>query len=281
MPDGPAPWGIGAGPPPGEGASLAQHLWELILSFVQPPLQLQYNSVPANSPTIGRRAGPRTVISPEKTGSSTETKPRQGPYISPTPADTQVEGVKNDNVQDRDDSNKEHIARLVEKAQRGGNEAFGEIYRLHYEKLFKYAAYRLGRQSAEDAVNETFVRAFKGLSRYRATGAPFISWLYGIAHNVVVDAGNSQRRVEPRGEFPDMAIEPSLPTADNIALRDAIQALPQKQRQVIEMKYFLSMNNGEVGAHLKKSPGAVNALQWRALESLQKIMGKSWTGDES
>lgn len=277
MPDGPAPWGIRAASTVGEGASLAQDIWNLIVSFLKPPL----NALPVGSPSLGRPARPRTVLSPENRSTSTGTKPSGKPYISPPSADKQGEGATRDYVDDTDHSSKEHIARLVEQAKQGRADAFGEIYHLYHEALFRYAKFRLGKHAAEDAVAETFLRAWQGLPRYRATGAPFVSWLYGIARHVVLDAGVAERKVELRGEFMDYAFEPSFGTVDNIALADAIQALPPKQRQVIEMKFIIGMTNEEAGGALKKSPGAVNALQWRALETLRKIMEKTWRGDES
>lgn len=80
---------------------------------------------------------------------------------------------------------REYIARLVEQAKQGRTDAFDEIYRIHYEALFRYAKYRLGPDAAPDAVAQTFRRAWKGLPDYKPTGAPFVSWLYGIARDVV------------------------------------------------------------------------------------------------
>ncbi|MGI9194418.1 MAG: RNA polymerase sigma factor [Actinomycetota bacterium] len=231
----------------------------------------------AASASLGEGIRSSTVINPprRKTAHPT-THPTKGapdPYISHPSADVKNEGDETDHAQVNGQPTKEAIANLVEQAKRGGSEAFGEIYRLHHQALFRYARYRLGQQAAEDAVSETFVRAWQGLPRYRETGAPFVSWLYGIARHVVVDAGNAERRVEPRGEFPDHAIELALGTVDHIELADAISALPQKQRQVIELKFLIGLNNEEVGKALGKSPGAVNAQQWRALEGLKRIMG--------
>lgn len=286
MPDGPAPWGIRAAPTGGEGASLAQYLWELIVSFLKPPMQAAAAGSSA-SPAIEHPGLPRARRIPGNSGSSgrsSDTKPGEKPYISPPSVDKQGEGAKSDYANDKDFSTKEHIARLVEQAKAGSSEAFGEIYRLHHEAIFRFARVRLGtfgKHAAEDAVAETFTRAFKGLPNYKPTGAPFVAWLYGIARHIVVDAGNSERRIEPRGEFEDRAIESPLGAIDHIALSDAIKSLNPKHRKVIELKFILQLTNDEVAAYLGISPGAVNAAQWRALQNLKKVIGKNWNGDES
>lgn len=119
-------------------------------------------------------------------------------------------------------------------------------------------------------VSETFLRAWSALPRYRDTGAPFVAWLYGIARHVIADVRKSQRRVEPREQVPER-LQESVPD-DGLALQTAIRKLPKEQRQIIEMKFLLGLTNPEVAAILKKSIGAVNAQQWRALRAMRPWM---------
>jgi DNA-directed RNA polymerase specialized sigma24 family protein len=48
--------------------------------------------------------------------------------------------------------------------------------------------------------------------------------------------------------------------------------LPREQRQVLELKYLVGLRNGEVALALRKSIGAVNALQWRALRAMRGMV---------
>jgi RNA polymerase sigma-70 factor, ECF subfamily len=158
---------------------------------------------------------------------------------------------------------------LVERAQDGDRDAFGDLYRMHLPAVARLVRFRLGRED-EDAVSEVFLRAWRGLSSYRDTGVPFVGWLYGIARHVAIDALRRQGRDEPRDELPDGAVEPM--TAEVLTLRGAIDALPTEQRQVIELKYLVGMSNDEVAAAMATTPGAVNARQWRALKALAEIL---------
>lgn len=220
---------------------------------------------------LAARAGTESALSPPRKRGA-KSKPSGDTYISRALADWTSNGNSNGDYRSLDAS---AVSALVERAKREGSEggdAFADIYRLYSEPLFRYARWRLGREAAEDAVAETFFRALKGLPKYKETGAPFISWLYGIARHVVSDAGTAERKVEPRDNFPDRAADSGLSTVDHIALGDALRKLPDMQRQVIELKFLVGLTNEEVGAALGKSPGAVNAQQWRALQALKLLV---------
>lgn len=161
---------------------------------------------------------------------------------------------------------------LIERARAGDKDAFGAIYRTYYGPIYRLARLHLGGDGPEDAVAETFVRAWKSLPRYKATGAPFSAWLYAIARHVVVDEVRRRVRTEPRDEVPEQAVDEI--GVDRLAVARAIERLPKDQRRVIEMKYLLQMRNPEVAAAIGRSIGAVNALQSRALGTLRDLLAE-------
>jgi RNA polymerase sigma-70 factor (ECF subfamily) len=158
---------------------------------------------------------------------------------------------------------------LVEAARAGDKEAFGQLYRRYHARVFGLARFYLA-DGAEDAVAETFVRAWSALPRYRTTSAPFVAWLYGIARHVVADEVKRRRRTEARERLPEDAVDPQH--EERLALAAAIAKLPKQQRQIVEMKYLLGLKNPEVSRALKKTVGAINAQQWRALQSLKQSL---------
>jgi RNA polymerase sigma-70 factor, ECF subfamily len=166
----------------------------------------------------------------------------------------------------------DQVPQLVEKAKRGDRDAFAELYRLHHARIFRMARLHLGElgDGAEDAVAETFLRAWAALPRYRNTGAPFVAWLFGIARHVVLDEVARGRRVMPSDELPERM--GGWTVDDRLTLAQAIDRLPAAQRQVVELKYLAGMRNEEVASALGKSKGAINAMQWRALGTLREIL---------
>ncbi len=167
------------------------------------------------------------------------------------------------------------VARLVRRAQDGDREAFGLLYRAYRTKVFSLARFSLPKDAAEDALGETFVRAWGALPRYRDTGAPFVAWLYGIARHVVADMHRTRSRVEPSEDAEREPLDTRDADVDRLALHAALEQLPDDQRVVVELKFLAGLSNEEVGAVLGKSPGAVNTQQWRALGALRELLGGS------
>jgi RNA polymerase sigma-70 factor (ECF subfamily) len=163
------------------------------------------------------------------------------------------------------------VARLVERAKDGDKDAFGQIFRLHRDAILRFARLRLGVE-ADDVVSEVFTRAWITLNRYEYTGLPFVAWLYGIARHVVSDELNRQSRTKPQADLPESL--PRWAEDDRLDLFAAIERLPNEQRQVIEMKYFMGMRNQEVADVLNTTVNAVNARQWRALAALRDQLGE-------
>ena len=165
---------------------------------------------------------------------------------------------------------------LVDRARSGDRLAFAELYRRHAPAVARLARARAADADADDAVAETFARAWASLDRYRDTGAPFVSWLYGIGRNVISDGHRKQARVTLTAEVDDVGVY----DADDrhltlLELGSAITKLKRRQRRVIELKYLAGLNNDEVAGALGITPGAVNTLQWRALRRLETMMGES------
>jgi RNA polymerase sigma-70 factor (ECF subfamily) len=182
-----------------------------------------------------------------------------------------ISGVQSDRKVDGrpEDTDNRTVVPLVERARSGDKDAFGLLYRRFHGRIYGLARFYLG-DGAEDAVAETFTRAWAALPRYKPGRTPFVSWLYGIGRHVVVDELRRRKRTEPRDSLPDSGHEHNHD--DNLALAAAIEKLPGQQRRVIEMKYLLGLTNPEVSAALGKKIGAVNAQQWRALQTLKKIL---------
>jgi RNA polymerase sigma-70 factor (ECF subfamily) len=164
------------------------------------------------------------------------------------------------------------VDRLVERAKDGDKDAYGQVFRLHRDAIYRFTRLHLGSE-IDDVVSEVFTRAWVQLPRYRSTGAPFVAWLYGIARHVITDEHRRQSKVEPRAELPDTLAK--WAEDDRLSLATAIARLPREQRRVIEMKFLMGMSNPEVAAALETTTNAVNAKRWRALTMLRGELEES------
>src|SRR4051812_38116798 len=85
------------------------------------------------------------------------------------------------------DKNSDFLLDLVRKAKQGQEEAFGSIYNLYFEKIYRFIYYRVShKEVAEDLAEEVFLKVFSKLSSIEKDGS-FEGWLYQIARNKVID----------------------------------------------------------------------------------------------
>ena len=90
---------------------------------------------------------------------------------------------------DRNDApSKEKVEDLVRRAQQGHSEAFAGLYEAYYDKIYRYVMFKTGDSlEAEDLTEEVFLRMLESIGSFKWQGYPFTSWLFRIAHNLVID----------------------------------------------------------------------------------------------
>ncbi len=178
------------------------------------------------------------------------------------------------------DSGQSNLIRLVIGAVNGDYEAFGEVYSLCLDKIYRYVFYRVrDKMIAEDVTEETFVKAWKAIKSCKGREQTFLPWLYRIAHNQVIDDLRSRKK----SLVVDMEMVKEVST-DGLELEGGLEQeellrmidfLPRNQRQVIILKFIEGLDNSEIGQAMDKSEGAVRVLQMRALAKLrQKLSGE-------
>ena len=169
---------------------------------------------------------------------------------------------------------------LVALAIKGDRDAFGKLYLRHLDSIYRYIYFRVNDVSeAEDLTEEVFVRAWEALPGYQVREFPFMSWLYRIAHNLIVDY---HRRNRP-GQLPDVdenpeAVTPHSPEslleeAQTLErLSAAISQLNDDEQQVIVLRYIEGLSHDEVAAAIGKSNEASRVIQHRALARLSGLL---------
>lgn len=118
------------------------------------------------------------------------------------------------------------------------------------------------------------MKAWKSIGKYRGTGQSFLSWLYRIAHNHVIDSFRTNRQNLPlHVETPTYGHDPVL-EAERYSMqqkiRELISYLPPQQKQVVILKFIEGLDNREIGAITGKNQGAIRAIQMRALATLRQ-----------
>src|SRR5918911_2721391 len=168
-------------------------------------------------------------------------------------------------------------AELIQRTGHGDRSAFEKLYGRYARSVFGLALRRLGdRGRAEEAVQETFVSVWRSAGTYKPERGPGAPWLYGVARNAIVD--RSRVRAEPPAEAPD---EPSLePGPDERAeqswtswrVHRALEALPEREREVIALAYWSDLSQSEVAEHLGIPLGTVKTRTRAALAHLAEAL---------
>jgi RNA polymerase sigma-70 factor (ECF subfamily) len=170
-------------------------------------------------------------------------------------------------------------AELIKRAVGGDASAFGELYQLNLRKIYSYIFYKVGAASdAEDLTEQTFLKAWEAIGRFRDQGLPFSAWLYRLAHNTVIDFHRTSHEAAPLDEIEDRQDgrpgpdEAAAVRLDIDALRQALKRLTPEQQQVVILRFVHGLDHSEVAAIMGKNAGAVRGLQHRALEALHVLL---------
>ena len=156
--------------------------------------------------------------------------------------------------------------------------AFALLYRRYLDPVYRYCLHRLGsKEVAEDATSQIFLKVLAAFPTYRAE-RPFRSWLFAIAHNIVVDHYRAHRDEQPLEgalEVLDAARTPEEQAVadDEVrAVRAVLAGLTPDQAKVIELR-LAGLTEVEIADALGRRPGAVRAAQFRALGRLRTLLG--------
>lgn len=162
---------------------------------------------------------------------------------------------------------------LIEAAQRVPAR-FAELYDQNFDRIYAFLARRVSnREEAQDLTSEVFHRALASIGSFRWQGAPFVSWLYAIASNVLSAHWRKLGRdPEQLAEQWDKGGTEELER--RAILAQLVDALPADQCRVITQRFVQQKSIREVAQDLGRSEGAVKQLQLRALENLRGRLGR-------
>ena len=161
--------------------------------------------------------------------------------------------------------------------------AFVQLYRRHYDAVFRYCVHRLfDRQTAEDITAEVFLKVVENLGRFRGNERQFRNWLYKIASNTVNDnlrkaarrdglLKNSCEQVHSQGiDFGESAKKLVL-------LREAVLSLKPRYQTIITLRFFENLKLTEIAEVLASNPGTVRSQLARALAKLRRKLATDFT----
>ena len=141
---------------------------------------------------------------------------------------------------------------------------FERFYEEHRGIVLGLLSKRLGRERAEDAFQDTFLRALRAYPSLR-DGRNLRAWVLTIAENVATD---EHRRTKPRGEMPDQESWDSLPPVAEIG--HLVAALPPTERAAVVLRYGYDLDYDRIGAVLGSSTDAARQAASSGVRRLRR-----------
>lgn len=174
----------------------------------------------------------------------------------------------------------ENILELLNKAQRGDKNAFGQIYKIYFNRIYRYCRIHLkSDDAAQDLTQETFYKAWKAIHTFKIDSKGSIqAFLFKIARNNIIDLSRKKAEfsleyameVESKDNFED-----EFDKKSNIeTVQKALTKLKEEERHMVVLRYFEEVSNADIAKIFKSNEGAVRVKLHRILKKLKGILNE-------
>jgi RNA polymerase sigma-70 factor (ECF subfamily) len=167
---------------------------------------------------------------------------------------------------------------LVRACQAGDRAAFDRLVERHQRDVYRLCFRYLGNhEDANDLAQETFLRAWRSLGRFRGDSA-LSTWLYRIAVNACLNHRAGRRppmqELDERFADPGAGAQAGVESADEARrVREAVAQLPEKQRATLILKVYQDLTHEEVAGVLGATVGTAKSNLFHALANLRRLLG--------
>lgn len=172
----------------------------------------------------------------------------------------------------------EDLSNLIDRAQQGDREAFGQIYKLFYRRIYRYCYMNLYDEGlAADTCQETFIKAWKALPTFsQQDGGSLQAYLFRISRNLIIDISRKKKEV-PLNDYLEIESKENLEElvdkkGEISRVRRVIGKLKGDERQIIILRYFEELSIFEVSKALNINEGAMRVKIHRILKKLKEII---------
>lgn len=177
------------------------------------------------------------------------------------------------------DVDKQQVETYLSQAQNGDTDAIAKIYDLYVEPIYRYILFKVGKEEALDLTENVFLKVWENLKSYKTGNMYFSSWIFKIAHNLVVD---HYRLTQDSAAPLDIDIADDKAHSNPVLLAEkglssevlskAISKLKKNYQQVIILKYINDLENREIARIMKRGEGSLRILKFRALKALKQVL---------
>jgi len=172
----------------------------------------------------------------------------------------------------------ENEATIIEKAKSGDKEAFGILYKYYFPRIYRYCKANIYKDDlAADICQETFLKAWKSLSKFTLKdGGTIQAYFFRIARNLLIDLSRKKKEFSLafyEDIVGDEDVNQNIDREDEIKkMKQVLAKLPEKERQILILRYFEDMSHKETAKIVGIREGALRVRTTRLLKKLKEIM---------
>ncbi len=167
------------------------------------------------------------------------------------------------------------VNQAVVRAKQGDREALRFLYIRYADHVYGYVSSIVRDDyEAEDVTQHVFAKLIMKLEKYEPREVPFSAWIIRVARNVAVDHIR-QRRAIPCEEVRELqanSFDDEAARDRALDLREALDTLPEDQRQVVVMRHIVGLTPGEIAGKLGKTEPAIHGLHHRGRGALRRAL---------
>lgn len=166
---------------------------------------------------------------------------------------------------------------LVKQAQKGSLSAYQTLYMRHLDAIYRYFFFQTkDKFLAEDLGQEVFIKIWKSIDKYDEKKGAFTSWMYRIAHNLLVDYYRGKKTLTLKEGLEASYSEDWLEKLDHSEkiqnVKKALENVSADYKEVIILRFFEDLSVEEVSQIVDKSEENVRVIQHRAIRKLKEIL---------
>lgn len=178
----------------------------------------------------------------------------------------------------------EDLPELIIKAQQGEVQAFSTIYKMFYQRIYRFCYINCYNDSelASDICQETFIRAWKTIRSFSwDKGGSFQAYLFRIARNLIIDQSRKKKEapIEEAEEIVDTGEDfvESIDKEDTIEkVQTVLRGLNEQERELVTLRFFEELSFTEVSQAIGMSEGNVRVKTHRLMKKLKKLLEKTY-----
>ena len=167
------------------------------------------------------------------------------------------------------------VNQAVVRAKQGDREALRFLYIRYADHVYGYVSSIVRDDyEAEDVTQHVFAKLMVKLEKYEPREVPFSAWIIRVARNVAVDHIRQRRAIpcEEVRELQSHSFDEETARDRALDLRDALDTLPEDQRQVVVMRHIIGLTPGEIAGKLGKTEPSIHGLHHRGRGALRTAL---------